>query len=102
VHRLCPLSSKLYHFVNKDHSSREHLLQEQLEKPSDSLSSHYDYFQESYSLHSCYQADESNEFESISLLDDVQRRQRGATGPKWFRQTKSKYVLSTGWWEDEH
>ncbi|OIW26081.1 hypothetical protein CONLIGDRAFT_717714 [Coniochaeta ligniaria NRRL 30616] len=64
-----------------DRPSREPLLKEQWEKPSDILESKYDYSLKSRSSYRGYHADESNEFESISLVDNVERRQRRVTEP---------------------
>lgn len=85
-----------------DRPSQESLLKEEWEKPSDKLEAQYDYFRKSFNSYSGYQADESNDFESISLLDNAEQRQRMSTAPNWFRQTKSHYILSAGRWEDEY
>ncbi|KAB5578350.1 hypothetical protein GE09DRAFT_1199650 [Coniochaeta sp. 2T2.1] len=79
-------------------SSREHLLLDPWDERSDTLQSHNSYSRNSFdsysrksfdSYHSGYQADESNDFENISLLDNTdnnnaERYKRRSTEPNWF------------------
>lgn len=81
---------------------QEPLLQEQWGKPSDIVEHQFDHFRKPCSGNSGHNADKSSDFRSISLANGVVRWQRRSTEPNWVRSTKSKYILSAGWWEEEY